>query len=97
MNDKKEQTPEVESLPQAIEIEKEGEETRFFNAITGKEIDGDITVKLDMSAGKPCKAKLTFEVHVKEIRVLEKQLSIFGKDREAYSVTLEVPTKKSRS
>jgi hypothetical protein len=87
---------QTEALPQAIEIEKDGATTRLFNAVTGKQIEGDIKVKLDFTSGKDCKATLSFEVAVTDIRVLEKQLAFFGEDNGTsstppYSVSLEAP------
>jgi len=82
---------ETEALPQAIEIEKDGSTTRLYNALTGHQIEGDIKVKLDFSSGKDCKATLSFEVAVTDIRIIEKQLGFFGEDKGGapYSITIE--------
>lgn len=85
---------ETEALPQAIEIEKDGSTTRLYNALTGHQIEGDIKVKLDFSSGKDCKATLSFEVAVTDIRIVEKQLGFFGEDKggaPTYAVTIEAP------
>lgn len=77
---KKEKEDHKEYLPAAVEIEKDGSITRVFNTLTGKEIAGDLTVKMDMTSGKDCKAKITFEVPVTDVRVVKKQVEMFSDD-----------------
>lgn len=63
------------SLPTHIRVEKDGKDTRVHCAVSGAEVLGISTVKLDLSDGKTGKAKLTFECDVAEVVIVDKQLS----------------------
>lgn len=67
------------ALPTHIRVEKDGKDTRVFCAVSGAEVMGIGTVKLDLSDGKAGKAKLTFECDVAEVIIVDNQIGLpFG-------------------
>lgn len=67
-------------IPTKIRVEKEGKKTRIFCAETGAEIQPvGKTVKVDLSDGKLSMAKITIEVEVVEVVMVQAQIGLpFG-------------------
>lgn len=64
------------ALPSHVRVHKCGKDTRVFCAVSGAEVIGVSTVKLDLSDGKKGTAKLTFECEVSEVEIVDAQMSL---------------------
>ncbi len=68
-------------LPKRVIIEKEGNTTHVIDCKTEEVIYGLKSVKIDMSDGKDLIARITFDVPIEDIVIVDEQMTLPGMNK----------------